>query len=309
MFFFFPFVLFFFCFSIPNMSIVFTSGWFTTDTCRVHSYLHTVLYSPFEAESSIIFYKDHLGKPIGLEPVFNRNQHGALCPYPQCKTFHSQTFDRSISSVSKVLPPFTCFGNYAQLAFPRNGQANSQAPFTMAAGLRDQHFHPDQFHHQSNNHHIHSRSLSLQPRFDGPTSETPGTLNKPSLLHGRSGLSFNSPSPQKRRQDEFQDRPDVKRTMPSSLAYPGSENARSLNGTRTDKSPMDEGRPKNEDIFLNIARDSGRRDSIGRSDFRRVSPDKSLGPDRILAFLWHSSRPLKTCDLRSCDLTTNKHLE
>ena len=35
---------------------------------------------------------------------------------------------------------------------------------------------------------------------------------------------------------------------------------------------MDDGRPKNDDIFLNIARsDSGRRDSLGRSDFRRVS--------------------------------------
>lgn len=35
---------------------------------------------------------------------------------------------------------------------------------------------------------------------------------------------------------------------------------------------LDEGRPKNEDIFLNIARtDSARRDSLGRSEFRRVS--------------------------------------
>jgi hypothetical protein len=125
----------------------------------------------------------------------------------------------------------------------------------MAAGPRDQHFEPDQFHH---NHF----PLSLQPRVDGPTSETP---LKRSLLHGRSGLSFNSPSPQKRRQDEFQDRPDVKRNMPSSLAY-GNENAPL---SRSDH--MDESRPKNEDIFLNIARDAGRRDSIGRSDFRRVS--------------------------------------
>ncbi|KAF7522130.1 hypothetical protein PCG10_007594 [Penicillium crustosum] len=70
--------------------------------------------------------------------------------------------------------------------------------------------------------------------------------------------------------------------MPSSLAYSGAtrtlnDNARSLNGSLNgthrgieDKSSMDEGRPKNEDVFLNIARaDSGRRDSIGRSDFRR----------------------------------------
>jgi len=173
------------------------------------------------------------------------------------------------------------FREFAQLAFPRNVNHH----FMMAAGHRDQHFQPNQFHHQSdnhnnNNHHHHNSvhsSFSLQTRFDGPTSETPGTLNKRSLLHGRSVLSFNSPSPQpnaKRKQNEFpQDRPDVKRTMPSSLAYSArNENARSLNGTRTDKSPMDESRPKNEDIFLNIARDSGRRDSIGRSDFRRVSP-------------------------------------
>jgi hypothetical protein len=71
--------------------------------------------------------------------------------------------------------------------------------------------------------------------------------------------------------------------MPSSLAYSGrnrNENAPSLNTNGTpgtdNKSLMDEGRPKNEDIFLNIARDpdhrgSGHRDSIGRSDFRRVS--------------------------------------
>ncbi|CAG8054141.1 unnamed protein product [Penicillium salamii] len=64
--------------------------------------------------------------------------------------------------------------------------------------------------------------------------------------------------------------------MPSSLAYSGTrsfnENARSLNLTRmgTDDKSMDDSRPKNEDVFLNIARaDSGRRDSIGRSDFRR----------------------------------------
>lgn len=75
--------------------------------------------------------------------------------------------------------------------------------------------------------------------------------------------------------------------MPSSLAYSGTrsfnENARSLNLNprlgSDDKTPMDESRPKNEDVFLNIARaDSGRRDSIGRSDFRRVSDDCRCGP-------------------------------
>ncbi|KAJ5834649.1 hypothetical protein N7447_000675 [Penicillium robsamsonii] len=160
----------------------------------------------------------------------------------------------------------------------------------MAAGSRD-HSQPDQV-----NQHFqpfpHSRSLSLHTRFDGPTNETPNLTTKRSLLHRarRSVLSFSSPSPQasessyaskRPRQDElYQDRPDVKRTMPSSLAYSGAtrtlnENAHlnGLNGTRIeDKSSINESRPKNEDVFLNIARaDSGRRDSIGRSDFRRCS--------------------------------------
>ncbi|CAG8888604.1 unnamed protein product [Penicillium egyptiacum] len=173
----------------------------------------------------------------------------------------------------------------------------------MAAGSRD-HLQPNQvnqhrdYDHDQHFHHFrhfpHSRSLSLHTRFDGPTDETPSLTTKRSLLHRarRSVLSFSSPSPRASEsphaskrpgQDELhQDRPDVKRTMPSSLAYSGAtrtlnENARSpngsLNGTHRgieDKSSMDEGRPKNEDVFLNIARaDSGRRDSIGRSDFRR----------------------------------------
>ncbi|KAJ5184985.1 hypothetical protein N7491_007147 [Penicillium cf. griseofulvum] len=161
----------------------------------------------------------------------------------------------------------------------------------MAAGSRD-HLQPNQFnqHFQHFQHfQLFPHSLSLHTRFDGPTDETPNLTTKRSLLHRarRSVLSFSSPSPQaskslyaskRPRQDElYQDRPDVKRTMPSSLAYSGAtrtiNETRSLglNGTRVeDKSSMDEGRPKNEDVFLNIARaDSGRRDSIGRSDFRR----------------------------------------
>lgn len=76
--------------------------------------------------------------------------------------------------------------------------------------------------------------------------------------------------------------------MPSSLADSGAtrtlnDNPRFLNGPLNgthrgieDKSSMDEGRPKNEDVFLNIARtDSARRDSIGRSDFRRVSENNT----------------------------------
>lgn len=78
-------------------------------------------------------------------------------------------------------------------------------------------------------------------------------------------------------------RPHVNSTMPSSVAYSETRTlpsglGRSLNAaprfTESDSSPLylDEGRPKNDDIFLNIARtDSVRRDSLGRSDFRRVS--------------------------------------
>ncbi|KAJ5103809.1 hypothetical protein N7532_004338 [Penicillium argentinense] len=69
--------------------------------------------------------------------------------------------------------------------------------------------------------------------------------------------------------------------MPSSVAYSetrtlaNDNNARALNGSyrlgrETMASGTDGTRPKNEDIFLNIARtDSGRRDSLSRSDLRR----------------------------------------
>ncbi|KAJ5439371.1 uncharacterized protein N7458_010369 [Penicillium daleae] len=78
-------------------------------------------------------------------------------------------------------------------------------------------------------------------------------------------------------------RPDVNSTMPSSVAYSetrtlASDHGRTLNGAyrlgsdNNNTPEIDDGRPKNEDVFLNIARtDSGRRDSLGRSDFRRVS--------------------------------------
>jgi hypothetical protein len=210
--------------------------------------------------------------------------------------------------------------------------------YTMAAGSRD-HLQPNQVnqcdydhdqHFQLFRHFPHSRSLSLHTRFDGPTDETPNLTTKRSLLHRarRSVLSFSLPSPQasesphaskRPRQDELhQDRPDVKRTMPSSLAYSGAtrtlnENARSLNGSLNgthrgieDKSSTDEGRPKNEDVFLNIARaDSGRRDSIGRSDFRRVS-ENNIGLEPIafliaLAFVGHGIR--STPSLTSRQLT------
>jgi hypothetical protein len=153
----------------------------------------------------------------------------------------------------------------------------------------------------------HSRSLSLHSRFGGPTNrETPDSKPKGSLLHRarRSVLSFNSPSPQaphvsKRQQDDPQDRPDVKRTMPSSVAYSRTENALRLG---PDKSPTMDSRPKNEDVFLNIARtDSGRRDSIGRSDFRRVSPTMNRSRSHSWR-LWHS-RP----DLATSLLTKHSH--
>ncbi|KAJ5235366.1 uncharacterized protein N7469_004534 [Penicillium citrinum] len=71
--------------------------------------------------------------------------------------------------------------------------------------------------------------------------------------------------------------------MPSSVAYSetrtlgNDNNTRALNGSyRLGRDPLETAPPrtdesrKNEDIFLNIARtDSGRRDSLGRSDFRR----------------------------------------
>ncbi|KAJ5130352.1 uncharacterized protein N7515_006391 [Penicillium bovifimosum] len=168
----------------------------------------------------------------------------------------------------------------------------------MAASSRD-HSEPNQLSQepfQPFQHFPHSRSLSLHTRFDGPTGDETPLTTKRSLLHRarRSVLSFSSPSPQafdlpasnapKRPIQDDSHRPDVKRTMPSSLAYSGAsatrtlnENARSHNGSLSgsrvgfeDLSSMDEGRPKNEDVFLNIARtDYGRRDSIGRSDFRR----------------------------------------
>jgi hypothetical protein len=148
----------------------------------------------------------------------------------------------------------------------------------------------------------HSRSLSLHTRFGGPTNrETPGSNPKGSLLNRarRSVLSFNSPSPQapnvsKRQQDDPQDRPDVKRAMPSSVAYSRTENALRLG---PDQSPTMDSRPKNEDVFLNIARtDSGRRDSIGRSDFRRVSP--IIDPSRSHSWrLWHSRPDLAISQL------------
>ncbi|KAJ5933419.1 hypothetical protein N7454_005748 [Penicillium verhagenii] len=74
--------------------------------------------------------------------------------------------------------------------------------------------------------------------------------------------------------------------MPSSMAYSetrtlSSGNGRSLNAAPRlpeSKAVIDDSRPKNDDIFLNIARtDSVRRESLGRSDFRRSRVGYSSG--------------------------------
>ena len=144
------------------------------------------------------------------------------------------------------------------------------------AGSRDHHLQPNQLCRQSGLFgSVFPIALFVTARFDGPTVETPAL--KRSLQASKVHL------PQPLVNATFP-RPHVKIAMPSSLAYSGTrsfnENARSLNlnpRLGSDDTPMDESRPKNEDVFLNIARaDSGRRDSIGRSDFRRVSEDLSL---------------------------------
>jgi len=74
-------------------------------------------------------------------------------------------------------------------------------------------------------------------------------------------------------------RPHVNSVMPSSMAFSetrtlASGHSRSLNAAPRLSEPkgIDENRPRNDDVFLNIARtDLGRRDSLGRSDLRRVS--------------------------------------
>ncbi|KAJ5661237.1 uncharacterized protein N7484_000609 [Penicillium longicatenatum] len=80
-------------------------------------------------------------------------------------------------------------------------------------------------------------------------------------------------------------RPHVNSVMPSSMAFSEtrtlpSGHSRSLNAAPrlSESKGIDENRPRNDDIFLNIARtDSGRRDSLGRSDFRRSRLGYSSG--------------------------------
>lgn len=169
------------------------------------------------------------------------------------------------------------------------------------------------------------------PSGTGPRPETLTPKQSRSLLHRsrRSVPSFlpslqhltispaSDPNVAERHPPEhlYHTRPDVKSTMPSSVAYSATRNLasdhdRNLNGSyrlaAENMSPeLDEGRPKNnEDIFLNIARtDSGYRDSLGRSDFRRVSlpvPPVAVRPD-------HGSIPGPLSKLTEAMMKPNSH--
>ncbi|KAJ5608843.1 hypothetical protein N7528_009410 [Penicillium herquei] len=82
-------------------------------------------------------------------------------------------------------------------------------------------------------------------------------------------------------------RPDVNSIMPSSVAYSEirtlpSGHGRSLNAaprfSESTSGKMDESRPRNDDIFLNIAKtDLDRRESLGRADFKRSRLSYSNG--------------------------------
>lgn len=124
-------------------------------------------------------------------------------------------------------------------------------------------------------------SLPSSPRGTQEPESDPDRAPPPD---SRPTVRVLSPNATKRRKQSFyaSQTPDVKRRMPSStLSYSqGRPQAgdRAVNGF--DKysqdgnvTPIaDDTRSKNDDIFLNIARtDTERRDSIGRSDFRRVS--------------------------------------
>lgn len=125
------------------------------------------------------------------------------------------------------------------------------------------------------------RSLVSQSRRSVPSLRSPSLQTQSPSATNRSSAPVKGASPNAlKRPHPHPGGPDAKRVMPSSVAYSetrslASGHGRSLNSAprlSESRAPMDEGRPKNDDIFLNIARtDSGRRDSLGRSDFRRVS--------------------------------------
>jgi hypothetical protein len=124
-----------------------------------------------------------------------------------------------------------------------------------------------------------SSSLPPSPRFGLEEDSDSALAPDPD-----STIKALSPNATKRRKDSFyaqQPLPSVKRRMPSYTATYTQEPDRSRTVNGVDKytpedggrTPMaDDARSKNEDIFLNIARsDSSRRESLGRSELRRVS--------------------------------------
>lgn len=145
--------------------------------------------------------------------------------------------------------------------------------------------------HQSRRSVPSFRIPSLQNLTAAASASTPASTSKSSANRNSAPVVAFSPNVSsgpnagRPQQDPLSPvlRPDVKSTMPSSVAYSetrtlASDHGRAVNGayrlgSHNNNIPeMDDGRPKNEDVFLNIARtDSGRRDSLGRSDFRRVS--------------------------------------
>jgi hypothetical protein len=119
---------------------------------------------------------------------------------------------------------------------------------------------------------LDTRSASDRPE-DSPAATATGQGGSSALLDGGSTLSVLSPNAPKRRKSTLysqQSPPDVKRRMPSSTAT--FVQGRSYADENGAAAKIDESRSRNEDIFLNIARsDSSRRESLGRSELRRVS--------------------------------------
>lgn len=140
----------------------------------------------------------------------------------------------------------------------------------------------------------HAAALSRKSSFPSPLS----TLNQNSLHFPRSrevespGDDALNPNASKRRRQSaviFQD--SAKNTMPAStqtyVPYRPSfaaDKSRALNGVDKQAQDPDETITSNtsrEDIFLNIARsDSDRRNSLARSEFRRVGRNTPSSPPR-----------------------------
>lgn len=139
-------------------------------------------------------------------------------------------------------------------------------------------------------------SAGVQPSHVDTAPASDPLRTAPSTQAGRSalspgtgsnvrGLSPNAPKRRKSTLHSQQTPQSVKRRMPSSTAAfsqgrsNANENGSSVKGAERyglqdglRSSNADETRARNDDIFLNIARsDSGRRESLGRSELRRVS--------------------------------------